>query len=199
MRETNIIVAGVGGQGILFTTNVIVNAALLRGLEFAQSEVHGLAQRYGSIHTEIRIGTDVRSSLILEGTLDLLIAMEPLESMRYARYISDRTTIVSNSHIIPSQAAYLENVRIPTLEEVEQALDKLKPGRKVFLDATGLAMRELGDPLFTNTIMLGAAAALNVMPLKPADLEEALAKVSPERYRGQNIEAFRIGMKAVSD
>lgn len=199
MRETNIIVAGVGGQGILFTTNVIVNAALLKGLGFAQSEVHGLAQRYGSIHTEIRIGADVRSSLILEGTLDLLIAMEPLESMRYARYVSGRTTIVSNSHIIPSQAAYLENFKIPTLDEIKQALDKLKPGRKVFVDATGLAMRELGDPLFTNTVMLGAAAALNVMPLEPADLEEALAKVSPERYREQNLKAFKIGMEAVSD
>ena len=199
MRETNIIVAGVGGQGILFTTNVIVNAALLKGLGFAQSEVHGLAQRYGSIHTEIRIGADVRSSLILEGTLDLLIAMEPLESMRYARYVSGRTTIVSNSHIIPSQAAYLENFKIPTLDEIKQALDKLKPGRKVFLDATGLAMRDLGDPIFTNTVMLGAAAALNVMPLEPADIEEALAKVSPERYREQNLKAFKIGMKAVSD
>ncbi len=199
MKDTNIIVAGVGGQGILFTTNVIVNAALYKGLEFAQSEVHGLAQRYGSIHTEIRIGSGVKSSLILEGTLDLLIAMEPLESMRYARYISRRTTIVSNSHIIPSQAAYHENLEIPTIDEIRQALDKLKPGRRVFLDATSLAMKKLGDPFFTNTVMLGAAAAFKVMPLTPEDLEKALEKVSPERYREQNLKAFRIGMEAVTD
>jgi len=197
MAETNIIVAGVGGQGILFTTNVIVNAALVKGLNFAQSEVHGLAQRYGSIHTEIRIGKNVKSPLILEGTLDLLIALEPLESMRQARYVSQRTIIVANNHIIPSQAAYHGNFQIPTLQQIKKALEELKPRRIFFINATKLAMDKLGDPLYTNTIMLGAAAALNAMPLTPKDLQQALERVTPPEYRKQNLKAFKIGLQTI--
>lgn len=127
VREFNVIVAGVGGQGILFITGVIARAALKLGLNFTQSEVHGLSQRYGSIRTELRIGKDISSPLILEGTLDLLIALEPLEGLRQAPYISERTTVVMNDHVIPPVGAYLERFPIPSFEEVLELTRELNP------------------------------------------------------------------------
>ncbi len=197
VKEFNVIVSGVGGQGILFTTNVIARAALKLGLNFAQSEVHGLSQRYGSIRTELRIGKDVSSPLILEGTLDLLISLEPLEGLRQAPYISERTTVVMNDHIIPPVGAYLERFPIPSFEEVLDLMKSLNPKSIITLSAYDLA-EKAGDYIAANTVMLGAAEASRALPFPEGVLREALVEVSPARYRDLNLKAFDLGREAVS-
>ncbi len=197
VREFNVIVAGVGGQGILFTTNVIARAALKLGLNFAQSEVHGLSQRYGSIRTELRIGSGVSSPLILEGTLDLLLALEPLEGLRQAPYISERTTVVMNDHVIPPVGAYLERFPIPSFEEVLELMKGLGPKKVIVLSAYDLA-KKAGDYIVANTVMLGAAQATGVLPFPEGALREALEEVSPSRYRDLNLRAFDLGRDAAS-
>lgn len=197
VREFNVIVAGVGGQGVLFTTNVMARAALKMGLNFAQSEVHGLSQRYGSIRTELRIGSEVTSPLILEGTLDLLIALEPLEGLRQAPYISERTTVVMNDHIIPPIGAYLDRFPIPSFDEVLDLLRKLDPKRVTTLNAYEIAGRA-GDYIVANTVMLGAAQATGVLPFPEKILREVLEEVSPARYRDLNLRAFDLGRDAAS-
>ncbi len=191
--EINVIVSGVGGQGVLFATNVIVRTALKKGLNFAQSEVHGLAQRYGSIHTEIRIGPEVKSPLILEGTLDLLISMEPLEAMRYANYVSERTTIISNSHIVPPQSAFLERFPIPSISEIRDLLLSLNPKRLIMFNATEIAARKVGDPIVTNSVILGGASATDVLPFSSQEIKGVLSSLVPERYKEPNIRAFDLG------
>lgn len=195
--EVNAIISGIGGQGILYATSVAVRTALKLGMNFAQSEIHGMAQRYGSIHTEIRIGEDVKSPLILEGTLDLLVSMEPLEAMRYADYVSERTTIVTNEHLIPSQAALLERFRIPKMAEVKDLLESLGPKKLLTLDATRLAVKS-GDPITMNVVMLGAASATDVLPFSSEDLRQTLAEVVGGRYGPMNLMAFDSGLAAVS-
>ncbi len=197
VKEFNIIVSGVGGQGILFTTNVIARAALKLGLNFAQSEVHGLSQRYGSIRTELRIGENVSSPLILEGTLDLLISLEPLEGLRQAPYISKRTTVVMNDHIIPPVGAYIERFPIPSFEEVLDLMKSLNPKDIITLSAYKLA-EKAGDYIVANTVMLGAAEASGALPFPEGALREALEEVSPARYRDLNLKAFDLGREAVS-
>ncbi len=197
VKEFNIIVSGVGGQGILFTTNVIARAALKLGLNFAQSEVHGLSQRYGSIRTELRIGEDISSPLILEGTLDLLISLEPLEGLRQAPYISERTTVVMNDHIIPPVGAYIERFPIPSFEEVLELMRSLNPKNILTLSAYKLA-EKAGDYIVANTVMLGAAEASGALPFPEGTLREALEEVSPARYRDLNLKAFDLGREAVS-
>lgn len=197
VREFNVIVAGVGGQGILFITGVIARAALKLGLNFTQSEVHGLSQRYGSIRTELRIGKDISSPLILEGTLDLLIALEPLEGLRQAPYISERTTVVMNDHVIPPVGAYLERFPIPSFEEVLELTRELNPKNVITLSAYKLA-EKAGDYIAANTVMLGAAQATGVLPFPEGVLREALEEVSPPRYRDLNLRAFDLGREAVS-
>ncbi len=197
MDEINVIVSGVGGQGILFATNVIIRTALKKGLNFSQSEVHGLSQRYGSIHTEIRIGPKVKSPLILEGTLDMLIAMEPLEAMRYANYVSERTIIVSNSHIIPPQSALLERFQVPNIDEIKELLLSLNPRKLVMFNATEIAAKKVGDPIVTNSVMLGGASATGVLPFSDQDIREVLESLVPEKYKEQNMRAFDLGYEEV--
>ncbi|MDW8035005.1 MAG: indolepyruvate oxidoreductase subunit beta [Candidatus Korarchaeum sp.] len=197
VREFNVIVAGVGGQGILFTTNVIARAALKMGINFVQSEIHGLSQRYGSIRTELRIGSDVHSPLILEGTLDLLIGMEPLETLRHAPYISERTTIVMSDHIIPPTIAYLARSRIPSLEEILDELRSLRPKRLEVVDAYGLAERA-GDYIAANVVIIGAAQATGALPFSDEILRGTVEELSPPRYRDLNLRAYDLGREALS-
>jgi len=190
--------AGVGGQGILFATNVLVRTALRLGMEFSQSEVHGLSQRYGSIHTELRIGEGVLSPLILQGTLDLLIALEPLEALRHADQICSRTTIVLNTHLIPPPIAYLERMKIPSCDEVIEILSSLSPKRILSLDATRIASEEVGDPITTNSVMLGAASATGVLPFPPGEVRRTLGELSPPHLRDANLKAFDLGIREVT-
>jgi len=192
--EFNLIVAGVGGQGILFTSRVITRAALMEGKNFIQSEVHGLSQRYGSIRTEIRIGDDVFSPLIVPGTLDLLMALEPIEGARCAEYVSRRTSVIINTHLIPPIGAAVAGIRVPSLEEVVDALRLMGPKSLITVPATELA-KEVGDPMVTNVVMLGAAEGIGVMPFEEGTLLRALEEVSPERYRELNVRAFEAGRR----
>ncbi len=197
VKEFNIIVSGVGGQGILFTMDVIARATLKLGLNFVQSEVHGLSQRYGSIRTELRIGENVSSPLILEGTLDLLISLEPLEGLRQAPYVSERTTVVMNDHIIPPVSAYIERFPIPSFEEVLDLMRSLNPKDLITLSAYKLA-EKAGDYIVADTVMLGAAEASGALPFPEGALREALKEVSSEEYRNLNLKAFDLGREAVS-
>ncbi|MCS7102647.1 MAG: 2-oxoacid:acceptor oxidoreductase family protein, partial [Candidatus Korarchaeum sp.] len=155
------------------------------------------SQRYGSIRTELRIGSDVHSPLILEGTLDLLIGMEPLETLRHAPYISERTTIVMSDHIIPPTIAYLARSRIPSLEEILDELRSLRPKRLEVVDAYGLAERA-GDYIAANVVIIGAAQATGALPFSDEILRGTVEELSPPRYRDLNLRAYDLGREALS-
>src|SRR5512147_1453992 len=96
----NVLIAGVGGQGVLLTSKIIAEAALLQALDVKQSEVHGMAQRGGSVLSQVRFGDKVFSPIIAEGDADLLIGFEPLEAARYLHYLRDTGTVVYNTRPI---------------------------------------------------------------------------------------------------
>jgi len=194
MDELNVIIAGVGGQGILFMSRVLGHAAVKRGLNFIQTEVHGLSQRYGSIHTEVRIGRDVQSPLILEGTLDLLIALEPIEALRKATYVNQRTTVVMDVHEIPPVTAYIERARIPSVDEIISDLKALGAKKVITVRATDIAV-ELGDPVLANSVILGAASKAEVLPFSEDEIRSSLSELSPARYRELNLKAFDAGLR----
>ena len=198
MDELNVIIAGVGGQGILFMSRVLGHVAVKKGLNFIQTEVHGLSQRYGSIHTEIRIGKDVQSPLILEGTLDLLIALEPLEALRKANYVNQRTTVVMDIHRIPPVTAYIEKARIPDVDEIISDLKALGAKKIFTVRATDIAV-ELGDPVLANSVILGAASTTGVLPFSKEEIRNSLSELSPRRYVEQNLRAFDAGLRGVEE
>lgn len=148
--KRDIILAGVGGQGILSIAAVIGHAALNAGLHLKQSEVHGMSQRGGDVHSNLRISDKpILSDLIAFGTADLIIAVEPMESLRYLPWLSQNGWLISNS--VP----HVNIPNYPDLEKVHAEITGL--AHHVLLDADKMA-KDLGSARSANMVILGAAS-----------------------------------------
>ncbi len=148
--KTDIILAGVGGQGILSIATAIGTAALKNGLYIKQAETHGMSQRGGAVVSHMRISDKpIYSDLIAEGEADLILSVEPMESMRYLPFLSKTGYIVTNT-------TPFEN--IPNYPEIDAVLEKLNTlDRVVAIDADKIAS-DLGSKLASNMVMLGAGS-----------------------------------------
>lgn len=162
----DVVLAGVGGQGVLSMAAIIGNAASAEGLFVKLSEVHGMAQRGGAVHSHLRLSDlPVESDLISQGTANLILGMEPVESLRHLEYLSPSGTLVTASSPL---------VNIPDYPEVADVLERIRRlPRAIVIDAERLAA-EAGDPLAMNSVMVGAAAHL--LPLKGESVEAAVAE-----------------------
>lgn len=147
--KTDIILSGVGGQGILSIAAVIGEAALKEGLYMKQAEVHGMSQRGGDVQSNLRLSDEpIASDLIPKGYADLIISLEPMESLRYLPYLKKEGWLVTNSRPFVNIPNY------PETEKVNAELDKLP--HKVVLDVEEIA-KEAGSVRAANIVMLGAA------------------------------------------
>ena len=148
--KTDIILSGVGGQGILSIAAVIGEAALKEGLYMKQAEVHGMSQRGGDVQSNLRLSDEpIASDLIPKGHADLIISLEPMESLRYLPYLKKEGWLVTNSRPFVNIPNY------PEIEKVSAELDRLP--HKVVLDVEEIA-KEAGSVRAANIVMLGAAA-----------------------------------------
>lgn len=164
--RTDIVIAGVGGQGILTIATVICRAALKRGLRIKQTEVHGMAQRGGAVQTHLRLSSEpIHSDIIPEGCAGLIIAMEPMEGLRYLPWLAPEGWLVSNTAPVRNIPDY------PQLEELLAAARACP--RHVLFDAAVLA-RDQHAPRAVNMAMLGAATPFLGMP--PGTIESAIAE-----------------------
>ena len=162
----DVVLAGVGGQGVLSMAAIIGNAASAEGLFVKLSEVHGMAQRGGAVHSHLRL-SDLRieSDLISQGTANLILGMEPVESLRHLEYLSPSGTLVTASTPL---------VNIPDYPELADVLERIRRlPHAIVIDAEKLAA-EAGDPLAMNSVMVGAAAHL--LPLKGESVAAAVAE-----------------------
>lgn len=187
----DMIVSGVGGQGILSISFVIDNAALKENLHFKQSEVHGMAQRGGAVISHIRISDrEIFSDLVPTGSADLLLSMEPLESLRYLHFLKPEGEVVSSSSTF---------VNIPDYPDVDTILGKIQSsGKHTIVNAADLA-RAAGSHQAQNMVLLGAAS--HSLPLENKTLEEfigILFQTKGEKVVEANINAFRNGALAGS-
>lgn len=163
--KKNIILAGVGGQGILSIATVIGEAALAEGLYLKQAEVHGMSQRGGDVQSNLRLASDpIMSDLIEKGDVDLIISLEPMEALRYVSYLAPDGWIVTSS--VPF-------VNIPNYPELNEVLDHVKAFKNhVLLDVEALA-KEAGAPQqAANMVLLGAA-----IPMLGIDHDKMIAGV----------------------
>lgn len=186
--DCDVVVVGVGGQGVILISEIIGRAAMLAGLSVRGVETHGMAQRGGSVINHIRVGCRY-SAMISPGKADVLLAMEPAEALRYATYLSpDGVALVNTMPVMPvtvttGQATY------PTIEEIlaplREACSRVYP-----MDATGLAAKA-GSPQATNVVMLGALA--RHLPIDEETLLTALLKTVPARFLEINRKAFEAG------
>ena len=184
--------SGVGGQGIVVLSDIYCEAAMFDGFDVAKAEVHGMAQRGGSIVAYARIGDKVESPLIETGKADVLVGFEILETVRALPMLKKNGDIVVNLKYI--QPSYLGSARPKKTEEL---IEFLKTKGKVYeVDGAGLA-EKLGNPLVVNTILLGALSALPENPVKKESFQQAIADRLKEKYINVNLKAFQLGRESV--
>lgn len=195
-RPVSIVVSGVGGQGVLLTSEILGNAAMLSGLDVRVTETHGLSQRGGSLVSFVRLGKEVHSPLIDLGAADYIISMELLEALRSSIYSGDRTTLVVSTLQVPPVTVFSGKAKYPPPAEIRSSISSLCK-KAFFLDATGMASAA-GKSLYQNAVLLGFFAGITRELISPSEYGEALKMLVPERTLASNMKAFDIGYTASS-
>ena len=186
---------GIGGQGTIKTATIIGEAAMAQGLNVVMSEVHGMAQRGGTVVTEIKIG-QAESPLVERNAADLVLAFEPSEILRTLDKIGKQTRVIANSSII---VPFTVSLGISQYPEKNQLFDKLKKELDNFylIDAEKLA-KEAGHLIAANIVILGAAIAIPGFPVKKEIVVESIRKNLPSGVIDINIKALELGYKELS-
>jgi indolepyruvate ferredoxin oxidoreductase beta subunit len=182
----DIILSGVGGQGVLSVSAIIASSAMKEGLYVKQSEVHGMAQRGGAVLANLRLSDKpVASDLIPKGEASLLLSMEPLESLRYLAYLSPQGTLITSSNPV---------VNIPDYPDLSAILDTIRSlPHAVILDADDLA-RKAGSGRASNMVIVGAASPL--LPVRRETIEKLIRDTfarKGEKVVETNLKAFESG------
>lgn len=189
MEKADFLLVGVGGQGIVTSSDILADVGLRAGYDVKKSEVHGMAQRGGAVTSHVRFGRRVYAPLISQGQADFLVAFELLEALRWAHYLHPEGIALVNVQSLPPLAVTSGQARYPELEEVREEL--ARRARHVHFVAGLRTAQELGNVRVTGTVILGALSTL--LPIPPALWEEALADHVPSRYLELNRQAFRAG------
>ncbi len=193
-QPTNVLMAGVGGQGVLIASEVLALAALATGLRAKQSEVHGVAQRGGSVVSHVRFGPQIYSPLIRCGEVDMLCAAEKLEAIRYAHYVRPNGTFVINDQVIrPIRMPGEGERRYP--EDVTAFLRK-KGYEVLLIPALSEALR-LGDKRCANVVLLGVLSTR--LDIGDESWLSALAERLPTATLERNLLAFDTGRRLAAD
>jgi indolepyruvate ferredoxin oxidoreductase, beta subunit len=192
----NFLIAGVGGQGTILASDVLAEVALAAGFDAKKSEVHGMAQRGGSVYTHVRWNADrVYSPLIGQGEADLVLVFEEAEALRYAEYLKAGGVVVVNRHTIQPVTVTSGGAHYPTEEELRQVYAALT-GRFYLVPGTAIA-QELGNPRVANMVLLGAVSVFLEVP-QETWLQVIEARVPPKHVE-LNRRAFLEGRQAVEE
>jgi indolepyruvate ferredoxin oxidoreductase beta subunit len=192
----NVQLVGVGGQGVLLASTVLGNAAVAEGMEVAMSEVHGMAQRGGSVLCSVRMGEGIFSPLIPKGGANLLLGFEPVETCRVLTTVNKDSYIVTNvTPVIPITASAGQDI-YPKIEEILASLRAVSDN-VIPIDATAKAI-EAGKAITANAVLIGAISAVKGFPLPKPRMVASLLDVVPAKARDINQKAFELGYQAVS-
>ena len=192
----DVMLTGVGGEGVLTTQVMIARAANIEGHYVRGVQLHGLAQRGGVIPTFVRFGSEkeVSSPGIMQANADLIIAFEALEAVRATYYArKEKTTFVINDYSLVPIYASLFNIPYLTMSEI---IRRIKPFAKrihVF-KVSDLGREKLGNAIFGNTILVGVVTGIGLLPLKEDSLREAIRVTAP-REMENNVKAFELGLQ----
>ena len=195
----NVIIGGVGGQGNVLASQILGEILVSQGYVITIGETYGASQRGGAVMSHLRIsGKDQFSPLIPEGQCDLLVALEPVEGLRILDFYGNpkvmtllNTRTIHPIDVISGDATYPEVSRI--ISEIKEL------SRRVWtLNATEIAL-EMGDPIFSNIVMLGALCAMDVLQINREGFESIIKDLLPSRRLDENMKAFDKGREAVQE
>ena len=185
----DIVLAGVGGQGVLSLSAIIASGAMKEGLYVKQSEVHGMAQRGGAVLANLRLSDNpIASDLIPRGRASLILSMEPLESLRYVSYLSPEGSLITSTTPV---------VNIPDYPDLEELLGKIRGIPRAFLVESEKLAKSAGSARAANMVIVGAASHL--LPVKVDTMEhyiENVFKKKGEKIVEANLKAFNAGRDA---
>lgn len=190
------VLAGVGGQGVLLAARAFGEAAMAAGHEPHVAETHGMSQRGGSVLAHVRYGPGVIAPMVAKGRADAVIALEPMEALRYAGYLREGGTVVASFDERRTLAVERGEASYPSSAVLQRELEER--GRLVRIDAESLA-REAGTPKAANVVVLGAASAVLDLDIDLEGFREAIDEQVPEKARAANRRAFELGRKAAVD
>lgn len=190
MRTANILLVGVGGQGTILAGKILAEVAVLQGFDVKMSEVHGMAQRGGSVVTHVRLAEQVYSPLVEEGEADFIVAFERLEALRWAHFLREGGCIIVNDQRIDPMTVITGQFPYPP-----EILETLQggAGEIVVLDALQLA-REVGSIKAVNVVLLGALAQRT--QIERSQWLEAIRRTVPAKTLELNLLAFAAGYEA---
>ena len=186
--KTDIILAGVGGQGILSIASIIGDAAISDNLFLKQAETHGMSQRGGAVQSHLRIAdSEIAADLIPQGKADLILSVEPMEALRYLPFLSSEGYVVTNTTPF---------INIPNYPDVDAVLAEIeKQPRFVAIDADKIAA-EIGNKRASNVVMLGAATPF--LNIEPEKIEAGIAHIFSRKGEAvveMNRKAFKAGLE----
>ena len=191
--KINIILTGVGGQGVITAANILGKAAIKAKVNVFVSEVHGMAQRGGSVNCTVRIGS-VSGPLVANGTADAILSTEPIEALRYIQYSNKNTEIITDiAPVVP----FTVSVGLEEYPDINSVFKELENYGKLYkIDAVEIA-KDAGALITKNIVMLGALAAVGVLPFDSDVLLETILEFVPAKFKDMNKKAFEGGLKAI--
>ena len=189
--KKDIILAGVGGQGILTIATIIGDAAAAAGVNLKQAEVHGMSQRGGDVQSNLRLSTEtIYSDLIKQGAADMIISMEPMEALRYFPYLNAEGVVVTSSNVFKN---------IPNYPDEQALMGELQALPRVSVLPIEDLAKQNSMPKSANVVLLGMAAKY-IEILSPDQLRESIKRVfasKGEKVVEMNCQAFDLGLNAV--
>lgn len=188
-QSINLLLAGVGGQGALLASNIVAEVGMRAGRDVKKSEVHGMAQRGGSVSSHVRWGDHVYSPLIAEGEADILVALERVEALRYLHMLRRGGCAIVNDHVIVPVTVTTGTATYPAKEEILDALRQVA-GEVILVPGVSIA-EELGNARAHNVVVLGALSQR--LDADEQVWQQVIRERVPARYVDLNLEAFARG------
>ncbi len=189
MRETKkILFVGVGGQGTILVSRLLTSGLMKAGYDVKMSEVHGMAQRGGSVSTQVIYGDKVYSPILGRGQADILVAFEKMEALRWSEFLKPGGIVIVNNYEIPSLP-----IAIGSIEYPQGILEELEKNFKTIVIDAGKIATELGNIRTQNVVLFGSL--VKAFNLTEVDWMEILKEILPERMLDINIKAFNKGME----
>jgi indolepyruvate ferredoxin oxidoreductase beta subunit len=194
MKKLDILMVGVGGQGNVLASDILSEVAIAAGYDVKKTDTLGMAQRGGSVVSQVRIADKVWSPLIKEGEVDILVALEKLEAVRWSHYLREGSIIIINNQATPPLSVSLGTHRYPDDKEIEAALKRLA-SRVYFVDGTSQA-KEMGDIRTLNMLMLGCLSFF--LPIDVDIWKDCISQRLSPKILKMNMVAFDKGMEEMS-
>ena len=193
--KKSVVIAGVGGQGVITAANILAKASLKDGHNVVTSELHGMAQRGGNVECNVRIG-NVYSPMVGKESVDAILSFEPLEALRNLDKVRRNGVVITDINPIIPPLISLGLGEYPPLEKIFEEIER--HCRLIKINADELA-RKAGSILTKNIVMLGAFHAMEIFPIKEETLLDIIKESFHEKYAEMNARAFQLGKEAISD